>query len=308
MSTRLTMGRLKASQRRTKRAPFCEAAMSRVPARMRGWLATNPTGIPPSRAKAVTSWPAQRGHSSRNSPSSQTRAHHVAHVVGGRLAVGDDRAQLRRRAQHRVADGRQRRHLVGVARAGTRAARPRRRRRRRTPPRTARWPWRARPPRPARRCPISMPVNSATICGPDTKATASELMTTRSESPSRSAGPETTGPVAAAITGTCPLQREIAAAACPHPCSAATPSRTSAPLEATKKTKGIPSCAAWSAASASRTPSAWVMAPRRMVPERPGDDHVAPADPPDHRRDGADDPLADVGRLFHAVVSSPGRM
>ena len=61
-------------------------------------------------------------------------------------------------------------------------------------------------------------------------------------------------------------EREIAAAAKPHPCSAATPSSTSAPLEATKKTKGIPSSRAWSAASASLTPSAWVMAPRRIVP------------------------------------------
>ena len=34
--------------------------------------------------------------------------------------------------------------------------------------------------------------------------------------------------------------------------------------------------------------------------ERAGDDDVAPADPPDLRRDGADDPLADVGRLFHS--------
>ena len=114
--------------------------------------------------------------------------------------------------------------------------------------------------------PTSMPVNSATIWGPDTKATASELMTTRSERPSNSAGPETTGPVAAAITGTWPLQRAIALAARPHPCSAATPSRTSAPLDATKKTKGIPRWRAWSAASARRTPSAWVIAPRRMVP------------------------------------------
>ena len=44
MSTMVRMGMLKASQKRTKRAPFCEAGMSRVPARDRGWLATTPDG------------------------------------------------------------------------------------------------------------------------------------------------------------------------------------------------------------------------------------------------------------------------
>ncbi len=147
--------------------------------------------------------------------------------------------------------------------------------------------------------PTSIPVNSATICGPETKATASEFMTTRSERPSSSAGPETTGPVAAAMTGHLPAAaRAMAAAARPQPCRAATPSSTSAPLDATKKTNGMPSSRAWSAASASRTPSAWVMAPRRMVPSDRGNDDVAPTDPPDLRRDGTDDPLADGGRLF----------
>ena len=92
---------------------------------------------------------------------------------------------------------------------------------------------------PSSRRPISMPVNSATIWGPETNATASEFMTTRSERPSSRAGPEMTGPVAAAMTGTMPLQRAMAAAARPQPCREATPSSTSAPLEATKKTKGM---------------------------------------------------------------------
>ena len=35
--------------------------------------------------------------------------------------------------------------------------------------------------------------------------------------------------------------------------------------------------------------------------QRPRDDCVVAADPPDHRRDGADDPLADVGRIVHAA-------
>ncbi len=119
---------------------------------------------------------------------------------------------------------------------------------------------------PSSPSPTCRPVNSATICGPDTKATASAFITTKSASPRSSAGPDTTGPVAAAMTGTWPLQREIAAAARPHPCRAATPSWTSAPLDATKNTNGMPRFRAWSAASASRTPSAYVMAPRRMEP------------------------------------------
>ena len=72
MSTRLRSGRLNESQNRTKRAAFWEAAMSSVPARIRGWFATMPTEIPPIRQNPVTICPAHRGHSSRNSPSSTT--------------------------------------------------------------------------------------------------------------------------------------------------------------------------------------------------------------------------------------------
>ena len=161
---------------------------------------------------------------------------------------------------------------------------------------------------PSSPIPTSIPVNSATICGPDTKATASELITTRSESPSSRAGPETTGPVAAAITGTCPLQREIAAAARPHPCSAATPSRTSAPLEATKKTNGIPSWRAWSAASASRTPSAWVMAPRRMVPSDRAMTALRPPIRPTTEVTAPTIPLPTSWCLLHAGRRHRGRM
>ena len=50
-SSNVTSGMLNASQKRTKRAPFTEALMSSVPARYAGWLATMPTGRPPSRAK-----------------------------------------------------------------------------------------------------------------------------------------------------------------------------------------------------------------------------------------------------------------
>ena len=147
--------------------------------------------------------------------------------------------------------------------------------------------------------PTSIPVNSATICGPETKATASELMTTRSERPSRSAGPETTGPVAAAMTGTWPLQREMAAAARPHPCSAATPSSTSAPLDATKKTKGMPELTGLVGRFGQPHTVRVRDGAASQGAERPGNDDVAPADPPDLRRDGADDALADGGRLLH---------
>ena len=74
MSTRVTSGRLKESQNRTNRAPFCEAAMSRVPARAWGWLATNPTVRPPMRPSAVTSWGDHRVHSSVTSWSSARAA------------------------------------------------------------------------------------------------------------------------------------------------------------------------------------------------------------------------------------------
>ena len=50
-SSNVTSGMLNASQKRTNRAPLTDASMSSVPARCAGWLATMPTGRPPSRAK-----------------------------------------------------------------------------------------------------------------------------------------------------------------------------------------------------------------------------------------------------------------
>ena len=50
-STKVTMGTLKASQVRMKRAPFSELVTFRDPARIFGWLAMTPTLCPPSRAK-----------------------------------------------------------------------------------------------------------------------------------------------------------------------------------------------------------------------------------------------------------------
>jgi len=48
-STKVTNGRLKASQNRTKRAALTDELMSKTPARWAGWLATMPTGFPPKR-------------------------------------------------------------------------------------------------------------------------------------------------------------------------------------------------------------------------------------------------------------------
>ena len=55
VSTIVSRPRLNESQKPTKRAPFCEAAMSRVPAMAWGWLASTPTGWPAIRTRAVTS-------------------------------------------------------------------------------------------------------------------------------------------------------------------------------------------------------------------------------------------------------------
>ena len=72
MSTKVTSGRLKASQKATKRAPLREAVMSSVPARAWGWLATIPTARPPTAAKAVTRLGPQSAWGSSSSPSSTT--------------------------------------------------------------------------------------------------------------------------------------------------------------------------------------------------------------------------------------------
>src|SRR5438093_1228348 len=71
-STKVTSGTLKQSQKRTKRAAFTEAAMSRQPARCAGWLATMPTGRPPSRPKPTTMFGANVACTSKKYRSSST--------------------------------------------------------------------------------------------------------------------------------------------------------------------------------------------------------------------------------------------
>ena len=63
---------LKQSQKRTKRAPLTEALMSRQPARCAGWLATMPTGRPPSRPKPMTRFGAKSAWTSKKYRSSST--------------------------------------------------------------------------------------------------------------------------------------------------------------------------------------------------------------------------------------------
>ena len=53
-STKVSSGRLKASQVRTKRAALAEASMSSTPARAAGWLPTTPTVQPFMRLKPHT--------------------------------------------------------------------------------------------------------------------------------------------------------------------------------------------------------------------------------------------------------------
>ena len=61
---------LKASQKRTKRAPFSLDSMSSTPASAAGWLPTIPTGRPPRREKPTMRFLAKCSWTSKNSPSS----------------------------------------------------------------------------------------------------------------------------------------------------------------------------------------------------------------------------------------------
>src|SRR3954447_23163038 len=70
-STRTSSGTLNASQVRTKRAAFSLAAISIVPARWRGWLATTPTACPSRRPKPQMMFGAYPDWISKNSPPSR---------------------------------------------------------------------------------------------------------------------------------------------------------------------------------------------------------------------------------------------
>ena len=267
---------------------------------MRGWLATNPTG-----------GSAQAGEGGDQLPGPpRPQLPELAVVAQGR----GPRPGRRRwppcgrgsRARNSGV-GRSTESLTGAG-GGTRRCCEgrysrefgrRRRPRRRTAPRTTHSGGVDAAP-PSWLIPTSIPVNSATICGPETKATASELMTTRSERPSRSAGPETTGPVAAAMTGTWPLQRgDGRGGASPavqggHAVEHVGPARRDEEDQRDAELTGL-------VGRFGQPHTVGVgdgAAPQGT--ERPGNDRIAPADPPDLRRDGADDALADGGRLLYS--------
>ena len=83
------MGRLNASQNATKRAAFCDAGMSRVPASERGWLATIPTGYPPTVANEVTTFVAQRGSSLAVNTTASTTGPHTDFNASGQANNAD---------------------------------------------------------------------------------------------------------------------------------------------------------------------------------------------------------------------------
>ena len=68
VSTSVTIGMLKESQNRIKRAVLVDELMSRAPARYIGWLATMPTVLPPILAKPTTMFSANNSCTSKKSP------------------------------------------------------------------------------------------------------------------------------------------------------------------------------------------------------------------------------------------------
>ena len=143
------------------------------------------------------------------------------------------------------------------------------------------------------------------MAGPDTKATAAGVMTTRSAMPSMRAGPETTGPVTTAITGTTPEQAAMAAADPPQPCRASMPSDTSAPLEASSRTRGIRSCIAVRAATVKLSPSRLASAPRRRSEAVRANTASLPSKGPKVQLDGAVDPGTYRGHVARGAAPSP---
>ena len=241
------MGRLKASQKWTKRAPFCDAGMSSVPGQDPGLVGHHADGH--------AAHAGQRRHEVRRPPGPQLedarrrrrwRARRRARRRRPMRPPGPGRAApaVARSGGRRCASGGARRRCGrGDSRAPPRAARPRRRRRR-PAARTIRS-LRACMAAPPRSCRLTrIPVNPSTASGPDTKAKASGVITVTSARPSSSAGPEIAAPVTAARTGTDPEHAAMAAAARPQPCRASMPSETSDPDDDRTTTRGRRSASA----------------------------------------------------------------
>ena len=307
MSTRLNSGMLNESQNRTNRAAFCDAAMSSVPARIRGWFATTPTERPPIRQSPVTIWPAHRGPQLAELAVVDHRADHVPHVVGGGLALRDQFTQFGDGAQRGIGDRGGRGNLVDMRRqvlqqlcdgpldvVGLHRTDP------------TRPGVRAAPPNSPR--PTSTPVNSATIWGPETNATASVLMTTRSERPSNRAGPETTGPVTAMSTGTIAaargdrLRRPAPTVEGGHAVEHIGATRGDDEHEGDAQSKGqVGRFGQPNAVGVGERPS-----PLRRA--RAGDDHIAPAHAAYPRGDRAGYALADADAVGHTSPSHSRRI
>ncbi len=270
MSTKVITGKLKQSHHCTKRAAFCAASMSRLPAWIIGWLATMPTGRPSRRPSAVIMLGAYAARSSRNESWSRTslmtvRTSYEAIARAGTTAAA--REQSRSTGSSAVSTGGSSRWLDGrypsrkratssasSSLATTIVATPLSRSCTAAPPRRSR--------------PIATPVNDTTTSGPLTYANASLVMITWSAMPSSNAGPDTAGPTSSRMIGTTPEASTIARATRPSACSAAMPSLTSAPELATRPTIGIPSSMARRTARSIASPSALPIAPRCLPPSR----------------------------------------
>src|SRR5712692_9142549 len=104
-SSKVTSGRLNASQKRTNRAPFTEALMSSTPASTAGWLATMPTGPPSRRAKPTTMFFRSERVAEAHKPRSLHRGVDVEHARQHGWLVGHDAhrsAVQARKAHHNV--------------------------------------------------------------------------------------------------------------------------------------------------------------------------------------------------------------
>ena len=121
-STNVTSGMLKQSQKRTKRAAFTDASMSRQPARCAGWFATRPTGRPSRRANATMMLRAWSGWISNSWPSSTTRASSVCMSYGFDGSAGTRSSSAASARSALVARRQPRRILAVVLRQERRAA------------------------------------------------------------------------------------------------------------------------------------------------------------------------------------------
>ena len=216
------IGRLNASHHATNRAALRDASMSSVPARCIGWFATMPTARPSSVRSRSRGSARSAARSSRSESASSTSSTTIAHVVRRGRAFRDRRGGDRRTA----AIGRRRRSrarrigevVVGEIRQSSATSASRATTSSRDDERgDAGAAVVHRRCRRARSRDTRTPVKSSTESGPVTNANASSVITTWSNRPSASAGPETHAPVTASSVGTTPeTAHELAGQAAPR--------------------------------------------------------------------------------------------